>query len=133
MEAFTGADLNEVLLGGSKAPNHDEIKFVVDEAIKALCFLTHNYQDMPMTTKRDVIDKMFQWQRKGERVRPDDIVDAVKSVTRFKYHQDELPAPPYWEDYGADQDAYERDMAAWYKMIAEDCPADGDDSETGSE
>lgn len=133
LEAFTGADLNEVLLGGSKAPKHDEIKFVVDEAIKALCFLGYNYKDMPMTTKREVIDKMFMWQRKGERARPDDIVEAVKSVTRYKYHQEDLPAPPFWEDYGADQDAYERDMAAWDKMIAEDCPPDGDDSETDGE
>lgn len=129
LEAFTGADLNEVLLGGSKAPKHDEIKFVVDEAIKALCFLGYNYKDMPMATKRDVIDKMFQWQRKGERARPDDIVEAVKSVTRYKYHQEDLPAPPFWEDYGEDQDAYDRDMAAWNKMVEEDFPPEKDDDQ----
>jgi transcriptional regulator with XRE-family HTH domain len=126
LEAFTGADLNEVLLGGSKAPKQDEIRFVVDEAIKALCFLGYNYKDMPMTTKRDVIDRMFKWQRKGERARPDDIIEAVKSVTRYKYHQEDLPAPPFWEDYGEDQEAYERDMAEWDKMVAEDFPPDED-------
>lgn len=129
LEAFTGADLNEVLLGGSKAPKHDEIKFVVDEAIKALCFLGYNYKDMPMATKRDVIDKMFQWQRRGERARPDDIVEAVKSVTRYKYHQDELPAPPFREDYGDDQEGYDHDIAEWEKIAAEDCPFGDDDND----
>lgn len=133
LEAFTGADLNEVLLGGSKGPKHDEIKFVVDEAIKALCFLGYNYKDMPMTTKRDVIDKMFKWQRRGERARPDDIVEAVKSVTRYKYHQEDLPAPPFWEDYGKDQEAYERDMAAWDRMVAEDFPSDKDGADPAND
>lgn len=129
LEAFTGADLNEVLLGGSKAPKLDEIKFVVDEAIKALCFLAHNYENMPMKTKRDVIDKMFAWQPDGVRVRPADIVDAVKSVTRYKYHPEDLPTPPFWEDYGEDQEAYERDVAEWEKMVADDFPGDQDDKE----
>lgn len=123
LEAFTGADLNEVLLGGSKAPKLDEIKFVVDEAIKALCFLGHNYENMPMKTKRDVIDKMFAWQPDGVRARPADIVDAVKSVTRYKYHPEDLPAPPFWENYGEDQEAYERDMEAWEEIVAEDFSA----------
>ncbi|GFE50865.1 hypothetical protein So717_26180 [Roseobacter cerasinus] len=122
LEAFTGADLNEVLLGGSKAPNLDAIRFVVDEAIKALCFLGHKYESMPMKTKRAVIDKMFAWQTDGVRARPSDIVDAVRSVTRYKYHPEDLPAPPFCEDYGEDQESYERDTVAWDKMVAEDMP-----------
>ena len=117
LEAFTGADLNEVLLGGSKAPKLDEIKFVVDEAIKALCFLGHNYENMSMKTKREVIDRMFAWQPDGVRARPADIIDAVKSVTRYKYHPENLPAPPFWADYGGNQEAYDRDMEAWEKLV----------------
>lgn len=126
LEAFTGADLNEVLLGVAKAPKHDRIKFIVDEAVKALCFLGAKYQDMPMHTKRQVIDEMFRWQRNGERARPDDIIEAVKVVTRYKYHHENLPAPPYWEDYGDDHDAFVRDEAAWEKMVNEDLPSKED-------
>lgn len=124
LEAFTGADLNEVLLGGSKAPKLDEIRFVVDEAIKALCFLGHKYEDMPMKIKREVIDKMFAWQPDGVRAKPSDIINAVKSVTRYKFHPEDLKAPPFREDYGDDQGSYERDMAVWDKMVAEDFPDD---------
>lgn len=105
LEAFAGADLNEVILGGSKAPQDDRIKFIVDEAIKALCFLSENYEDMPVLTKRQVVDEMFRWQRDGVRATPGDIADAVKMVTRYKYHHEDPPAPPFWEDYGDDQDA----------------------------
>ena len=132
LEAFTGADLNEVVLGRSKAPNHDKIKFIVDEALKALCFLGENYKDMPLPTKRQVIDEMFRWQRDGVKATSSDITEAVKMVTRYKYHQEDLPAPPFWEDYGDDQDAYDRDMAAWDKMVEEDFPPDShDDQDTG--
>ncbi len=129
LEAFTGADLNEVLLGGAKSPKLDKIKFVVDEAIKALCFLGHNYENMPMETKRAVIDKMFARQPDGVKARPDDIIGAVRSVTRYKYHPEDLPAPPLWESYMGDHRAYERDMAERDKIIAEDFP----DDEAGKE
>ncbi|WP_299551131.1 helix-turn-helix transcriptional regulator [uncultured Tateyamaria sp.] len=129
LEAFTGADLNEVLLGGAKSPKLDKIKFVVDEAIKALCFLGHSYENMPMETKRAVIDRMFARQPDGVKARPDDIIGAVRSVTRYKYHPEDLPAPPLWESYMGDQRAYERDMAERDKIIAEDFP----DDEAGKE
>lgn len=124
LEAFTGADLNEVLLGGSKAPKLDEIKFVVDEAIKALCFLGHSYENMPMKTKRKVIDKMFAEQPDGKRARPADIIDAVKSVTRYEYHPEDLPAPPFLEDYGDDHKQWERDTAKWQSIVDEDFPSE---------
>lgn len=124
LEAFTGADLNLVLLGEAKAPKLDAIKFVIDEAIKALCFLGYKYENMPMETKRAVIDRMFERQPDGVKARPDDIIGAVRSVTRYKYHPEDLPAPPLWESYMGDHRAYERDMAERDKIIAEDFPDD---------
>lgn len=120
LEAFTGADLNEVMLGAPKAPKHDRTQHIVDEAIKALCFLGREYPDMPIQTKRRVVDEMFRWLRDLEKATPSDIIEAVKIVTRYKYHQENLPAPPFWEDYGDDQEAFDRDMAEWEKMVEED-------------
>lgn len=124
LEAFTRADLNEVLLGGTKAPDHSRTQFIVDEAIKALCFLGSEYQDMPMITKRQVIDELFRWQKGGQPAKPHDIVEAVKIVTRYKFHREDLPAPPFWEDYVDHPEAFELATAAWEKMVAEDFPPD---------
>lgn len=120
LEAFTGADLNEVMLGAPKIPKHDRTKHIVDEAIKALCFLGREYKDMPMQTKRLVVDEVFRWLRDMEKASPNDIIEAVKTVTRHKYHQENLPAPPFWEDYGDDEEAFHCDMAEWEKMVEED-------------
>ncbi|MEL6683299.1 MAG: helix-turn-helix transcriptional regulator [Pseudomonadota bacterium] len=130
LEAFTGADLNEVLLGAPKTPTHERTQYIVDEAIKALCFLGHEHPDMPMQTKRLVVDEMFRWLRDMEKAKPSDVVEAVKLVTRYKYNQEKLPAPPFWEDYGGDQEAFDRDMAVWEKMVEEDLgPLDEDQKE----
>ena len=120
LEAFTGADLNEVLLGVPKAPKHDRTQHIVDEAIKALCFLGREYPDMPIQTKRRVVDEMFRWLRDLEKASPNDIIEAVKIVTRYKYHHEDLPAPPFHENYGEDQEAFDRDMAEWERIFEED-------------
>lgn len=120
LEAFSGADLNEVLLGAPKTPTDERTQYIVDEAIKALCFLGYEYPDMPMQTKRLVVDEMFRWLRDMEKAKPSDVVEAVKMVTRHKYNQENLPAPPFWEDYGDDQEAFDRDMAEWEQMVEED-------------
>ena len=120
LEAFTGADLNEVMLGAPKAPKHDRTQHIVDEAIKALCFLGREYPDMPIQTKRRVVDEMFRWLRDLEKASPNDIIEAVKIVTRYKYHHEDLPAPPFHENYGEDQEAFDRDMAEWERIFEED-------------
>lgn len=116
LEAFTGADLNEVLLGVAKAPKHDRVKFIVEETIKALCFLGVNYEGMPLHTRRQVVEEMFRRQKDDEMATPSDIADAVKRVTRNNYSHIDLPEPPYLEDLRDDQEAYTSKMAEWEKM-----------------
>jgi hypothetical protein len=59
---------------------------------------------------------------------PDIIRDFVKIVTRYKFHPEDLPAPPLHEDYGDDLEGWERDMAEWQRIVDEDFP-DGEKNE----
>ncbi|WP_299592280.1 helix-turn-helix transcriptional regulator [uncultured Tateyamaria sp.] len=125
---LTGGDLNEIILGRPAPRSGKAARVVIDEAIVVLKFLAVKYPDMSLEDRYKVIrlhalDDLDSFPR----MHPDIIRDFVKIVTRYKFHPEDLPAPPFHEDYGDDHDGWERDMAEWQRMVDEDFPEDEKD------
>lgn len=121
LAVLTGVDMNEILLGRPARARPETIESAISDFCTVLRFLDTEYPDMDMNTRTKVARLVVTYDWDGAlRIHPQVIRDAVKMVTRYRFHPEDLPAPPFWEDYGEDQDQYERDMAAWQRMVDED-------------
>ena len=123
LAARTGVDLNTLLLGRSGTVDRNLVQSAIDDMVKIAGFLKKNYPDMDMSTAIKVarFSVTFDWQG-WPRLHPEIIRDAVRMVARYRFHPEDLPAPPFWERYGEDQALYEENMAAWQAMVDEDFP-----------
>lgn len=120
---LTGGDLNEIILGRPALRSDKAARVVIDEAIVVLKFLAVKYPEMSLEDRYKVIRLHALDDLDGfPRMHPDIIRDFVKIVTRYRFHPEDLPAPPFHEDYGDDHDRWERDMAEWQQMVDEDFP-----------
>lgn len=119
----TGVDLNTLLLGRSGTTDRNLIQSAIADLVKITDFLKVAYPKMDGKTAMKVakFSVTFDWQG-WPRLHPDMIRDAVRMVTRYRFHPEDLPAPPFWEHYGEDQALYEENMAAWQAMVDEDFP-----------
>lgn len=121
LAVVSGADLNELLLGRSAPTDLQEVRCAVDDLILIIKFLRTEYPEMDEPTRTEVarVAVSTDWQGMS-RMHPSVIRDAVKMVTRYRFHPEDIPAPPCWEDYGEKQNRYEQAMKAWQAMIDED-------------
>ncbi|TQM93617.1 helix-turn-helix domain-containing protein [Roseinatronobacter monicus] len=117
----TGVDLNKLLLGRSASANPQLVQSAIDDMFHIMKYLTREYPKMDMTDKLEVarFSVSFDWQG-WPRLHPDMIRDAVKMVTRYRFHPEDLPAPPDPEHYGEDTERYQEDEAIWQAMVDED-------------
>lgn len=127
---LTGGDLNEIILGRPAPRSGKATQVVIDEAVVVLKFLAVKYPKMTMEDRYKVVrlhalDDLIGFAR----MHPSVIRDFVKIVTRYKFHPEDIPAPPFHEDYGEDHERWERDMAEWQKAVDEDT-SDNDESES---
>ena len=118
---LTRGDLNEIILGRPAPRSGKAAQVAIDEAIVVLKFLAVKYPDMSMEDRYKVV-RLHALEDLGglPRMHPDIIRDFVKIVTRYKFHPEDLPAPPFHEDYGDDHEGWERDMAEWQRIVDED-------------
>lgn len=125
----TGVDLNTLLLGRSVTADSRLVNSAIDDMVKVMDFLEKDYPEMDMKTAAKVarFSVTFDWQG-WPRLHPEIIRDAVRMVTRYRFHPEDLPAPPFWEHYGEDQARSEEDMLAWQAMVDEDLPPKPDDA-----
>jgi len=122
---LTGGDLNEILLGRPALRSGKATQVVIDEAIVVLKFLAVKYPKMTMEDRYKVVRLHALDDLHGfARMHPSIIRDFAKIVTRYKFHPEDIPAPPFHEDYGDDHERWERDMADWQKAVDEDTPDD---------
>ncbi|MCG7572525.1 helix-turn-helix transcriptional regulator [Phaeobacter sp. CNT1-3] len=121
----TGADMNQILLGRAAPTNLDTVRSAVDDMMLIIKFLATEYPDMDLQTRQEVsrFAVTTDWQG-WSRMHPSVIRDAVRLVTRYRFHPEDIPPPPFHEDYGNDQEQWERDMAEWQRIVDEDLPSD---------
>jgi transcriptional regulator with XRE-family HTH domain len=125
---LTGGDANELLLGRPLPRTAKSTAAIVDEAIVVLRFLAMKYPEMHVNDRYKVARMWALADLDGvPRMHPDVIRDFVKIVTRYRFHPEDIPAPPDHEDYGDDHEAYERDMAEWQRMVEEDSSPPSED------
>lgn len=118
---LTGGDLNEIILGRPAPRSTKGAQVAIDEAIVVLKFLAVKYPSMSTEDRYKVVRLHALAELDGlPRMHPDIIRDFVKIVTRYKFHSEDLHAPPFHEDYGDDHEGWERDMADWQRIVAED-------------
>lgn len=116
----TNADLNEILLGRPSLTKQQTIETTVQELSATIEFLGVSYPKMDLATRLKVacFFARYDW---GDvmRLHPENIREAVKVVTGYRFHPEELPAPPLFEDFGERQDLYEEALAAWNGLAGE--------------
>jgi DNA-binding XRE family transcriptional regulator len=117
----TGVDLNEILLGHPAQGDFNTVRCAVDDLMLIRKYLSNEYPEMdePTRTKVARLAVTTDWQG-WSRMHPSVIRDAVRMVTRYRFHPEDIPAPPLWEDYGEKQDEYEEAIQAWQTKIDED-------------
>ncbi len=117
----TGADMNQLLLGRPAPTDLNAVRSAVDDMMLIIKFLGTEYPDMDLQTRQEVsrFAVTTDWQG-WSRMHPSVIRDAVRLVTRYRFHPEDIPAPPFWEDYGERQDEYEAAMEAWQNQLDED-------------
>lgn len=117
----TGADLNEILLGRSAPTDLQAVRCAVDDLMLIMKFLGVEYPEMDMQTRLEVsrFAVTTDWQG-WSCMHPSIIRDAVRIVTRYRFHPEDLPPPPFWKDYGGEHNQYEEAMRAWQVKIGED-------------
>lgn len=127
LAVLTGGDLNQILLGRSAEPRPQTIESAINDFRTILLFLDVEYPKMDMNTRSEVarFALIHDWQGM-QRVHPAVIRDAVKITTGYRFHPEDIAAPPSWEDY-EDQDQFEKDMAEWQRQVDGDRKAILDD------
>lgn len=123
---LTGADLNEILLGRLALTNQQTIENTVKELNSAIEFLGVKYPEMDLETRLKVASffARYDWQN-TVRLHPGNLRDAVRAVTGYRFHPEELPGPPDAEGFGDRHDLYDEALEAWEKMVRENL---GDDA-----
>lgn len=116
---LTGGDLNEILLGSPATPRPETINSAISDFCVVLNFLGSEYPEMDVHTRMRVARFVLTYDWQGlPRVHPGVIRDAVRLTTKYRYHPEDIPAPPFWEDY-EDQDQFDQDMADWQARVEE--------------
>jgi transcriptional regulator with XRE-family HTH domain len=121
LAVVSGVDLNELLLGRSAPTDLQAVRCAVDDLMLIIKFLGTEYPEMdePTRTKVARVAVSTDWQG-WSRMHPSIIRDAVRMVTRYRFHPEDMPAPPYWEDFGESREQYEAAMEAWQSKTDED-------------
>jgi transcriptional regulator with XRE-family HTH domain len=123
LAAFTRCDLNEILMGRLAPSNDQTRRSTVDDLKTTIEYLQQLYPSMNLKTRLEVACFVVKHDWEGtKRMTPGNIREAVKVVTRYRFHPESIPAPPYWEDY-EDQTQYEAHMAQWEREVDEDLGA----------
>jgi transcriptional regulator with XRE-family HTH domain len=130
LAVLTGGDLNEMLLGRPAETRPDTAENAINDFHTILRFLKVEYPDMDMITCAEVarFALIHDWQGMP-RVHPEVIRDAVRMKTRYRFHPEDIPAPPFWEDYGDDQKLFDEHMAEWQRQVDEDRGTQPEDAE----
>lgn len=125
---LTGADLNEILLGRLALTNQQTIENTVRELNSAVEYLGVKYPKMDLATRLKVASffARYDWQN-TVRLHPENIREAVKVITGYRFHPEELSGPPNSEDFGERQDLYSEALETWEKMVCEDLGGDAAD------
>lgn len=114
----TGADMNQILLGRTAPTDLKIVRNAVDDMTLVMKFLRIEYPSMDLQTQQDVSRVVVTTDWQGwSRLHPSVIRDAVKIVTRFRFHPEDIPAPPFWEDYVDKLDEYEEATRAWQNGV----------------
>lgn len=92
---LTDGDLNEILLGRPASPKAEAIESAISDFVTIMCFLDVEYEDMDTKTKADIARLLVSTDWDGiPRMDPGMIRDAVKLATGYRYHPEDVPAPP---------------------------------------
>lgn len=117
----TGADLNKMLLGRAAPEQYDETAQAVDDVFRIIDLLDERYDGMDERTKRKIArhamsqDHILQARLYGEGMPDDEITDSVRVVTRYRFHPEDIPPPP-WSD-NCEADEYDERMENWQRDI----------------
>jgi transcriptional regulator with XRE-family HTH domain len=116
----TQADLNEILLGRPSVTKQLTIETTVRELNATIEYLGVSYPKMDLATRLKVacFFAKYDW---GDvrRVQAENIREAVRVVTGYRFHPEELPPPPLAEHFGERQDLYEEALASWNSLVGE--------------
>ena len=121
LAALTRCDLNEILMGRLAPSNEQTTHRTVDDLNTTIDYLKHIYPKMDLATRLEVACFVVKNDWQGtKRMQPSNIREAVKVITRYRFHPEGLSAPPHWADYGEHQDLYEKADAEWNRIVEED-------------
>ena len=115
---FRGADLNQVLLGQGRETDVEAADRILSELFKIMDYLANEYQEMDGESARSVAGIVIKLRRDGlPRLHPEVIKDAVRIATGYRYHPEDVPAPPDEEQYDGDDAAFEAAYTDWQYAV----------------
>ncbi len=125
---LTGADMNELMLGRPAQNDQQTIERTVRELNAAVEFLGVAYPKMDLATRLKVASFFARHDWQGfKRLTADNLREAVRIVTGYRFHPEELPGPPVAEDFGEEQELFDEAMVAWRTMVRENLGEDAVD------
>ncbi|MFY1707163.1 helix-turn-helix domain-containing protein [Tritonibacter scottomollicae] len=118
LNMYTGVDLNEILTGRPSSLGYER---VVSATIWMLRVLLTDYKGIPLSRQEKIINETISYaQERGLTIDKRLVDEVVASKMVYKFHPENIPAPPDARAYGADQyEQYKRDEEAWQKHVDE--------------
>jgi hypothetical protein len=120
LATITKIDLNELMLGRRATPDAQIAQAAIVDMQLIMKMLRAEYPDMDADTRYEVAccaitTDWGDWPR----MHPEIIHAALFKVTQYRYFPEDLPAPPFLEDYDGDRDSYEKDLEEWQAATQE--------------
>ncbi|GAA4227430.1 transcriptional regulator with XRE-family HTH domain [Sagittula marina] len=117
LNMYTGVDLNEILTG---RPSSEGYERVVSTTIWMLRVLMTDYKGIPLSRQEKIISETICYaQEHGCTIDKRLVDEVVASEMVYKYHSENIPAPPDPQAYSDDQlKQYKEDQATWEARIA---------------
>lgn len=120
LATMTRADLNEILMGHSASTEFQTIQAALEDMNLIMKLLKTDHPEISGKIRYKIAHYVLttDWGR-VPRMHPESIRRAISRFTRYRDVPQDLPPPPFFEDYGKDQRQYEKDMKAWQTMVDE--------------
>ena len=117
----TNVDLHHLLVGRRIRQDASVVLAAMIDAQLISKKLRENYPDMAAETRAKIAsyEVPTDW-AEWPRMHPAVIDAAIFKFTRYRYFPEDLPAPPFFEDYHDDPGGYVLDMQAWQDIVEQD-------------
>ncbi|WP_282158840.1 helix-turn-helix domain-containing protein [Shimia thalassica] len=117
LATYTGGNLNEVILGRTGTDEDEIVQSVFEDTRHILTYLSETYPKMERDVKDKIASNLIAAKRSVfPRTDPETIKAEVVVTTGYRFHPEDLPAPPYWPNFIGNEMGFDEAMNDWEEM-----------------